>query len=406
MDDRRIRLYERFRQQQRFASERSPLIACLCGVVAQWLDPSSGEDELALWLIRTSLSCSSLAVPMLLMAALHQAILADDPCASVLRGYFPSVGGRQPVDAEKLSPLLRQVTYACRERLSTAFATSVVQTNETARGLCWLLPVLYTGWPAIHLVDLGCSAGLNLVAEQRQYRLCLSSAESQDMIIGMGAEEEFVIPCRGDFVAPQQWTVPQLLSRLGCDRHPFFLKNEVDEQRLASYVWADQVDRMLMLRQGIAALHRVEHSTAPVQLFAADLPHDLDVLLAKLIAQSNRVPVVVYNTYLTSYLSCKGRGLETSMERWAKQQKAPVLWLQWEPVRQNLYPPGLGWLGWTADLWVQGERRRWHLAWVHPHGAEIEWLADLAEWGTGFSPATSADMASVRHHSGESLAGG
>lgn len=380
MDKRRLRLHERFCQQQRFAAASSPLIACLCGVVAQWLDVPSDEEELALWLVSASGCCASVAVPMLLMAALHQAILTDDPAARPLRGYFPSVGGRQAVAAGELRPLLRRVVLACRERLSTAFAASAVQTNESGRGLCWLLPVLYTGWSAMRLVDLGCSAGLNLVAEQRRYRLYGSAHDGQEMYVGRGAGAPFAISSCGDFVAPQQNVVPQILSRLGCDRQPLSLRTEADEQRLASYVWGDQVERLLMLRQGIEALRDVEDSAAPVRLVAADLPDDLAALLDAQLPHNNSAAVVLYNTYLTSYLPCKGRGLQVCIEKWASQQARPVLWLQWEPLRQGPQPPALGWLGWTADLWMRGARRRWHLAWVHPHGTGIEWLPDLIDW--------------------------
>ena len=384
MNQRRQRLQQRFLQQQRFAAESSPLTSCLGGEVSQWLDNTSGDYELASWMIESSLSCETMAVPLLLLAALHRVILEGDPASWSLGEFFPSVGGQRPVDTEALRPLLRQVVRACRDRLSPTFTVSAVQTNETARGLCWLLPVLYTGWPAMHLVDLGCSAGLNLVADQRRFRLCGTGPDGQDMHIGMGGGEQFVIPCSGDFLAPKKHAVPQILSRLGCDRQPLFLKTEADEQHLASYVWGDQVERLRMLRQGIEALHRVEHSAAPVQLVAADLPNGLEALLDALL-QTNTAPMVVYNTYLTSYLPCKGKGLEAQLDQWAERQSVPVLWIQWEPLRQHLPPPALGWLGWTADVWIQGERRRWHLAWVHPHGAGIKWLPDLAVWGTGYS---------------------
>lgn len=379
-NQRRLRLQQRFCQQQRFAAESSPLTACLCGIVAQWLDCSSGEDELATWLTVSTTSCASMAVPMLLMAALHQAILEGDPVCARLAEYFPSVGGRRPVNAEALRPLLRQVLLACRERLSRALADSAVQTNETGRGLCWLLPVLYTGWSAMHLVDLGCSAGLNLVADQRRYRLCGHFPDGQEVYIGMGAGEEFVIPCRGDVLTPQQTVVPRILSRLGCDRQPLLLESKTDEPRLISYVWGDQVQRLLMLRQGIEALRCMERAGSPVQLFVADLPAGLDAFLEARLPRANTAPVVVYNTYLTSYLACKGRDLEQQMEAWATRQTVPVLWLQWEPLRQQQPPHALGWLGWTADLWLQGKRHRWHLAWVHPHGAGMEGLPDFVDW--------------------------
>lgn len=380
MEQRRLRLCQRFRQQQRFAAESSPLTACLCGVVAQWLEQPWGEEDVAMWLVQVSASCSSVAVPMLLMAAVHRAILADDPPARGLAEYFPSVGGPRPVDAWAIKPLLHQVLLACQQQISTMFAASTVQTNESCRGLCWLLPLLYTGWQAVHLVDLGCSAGLNLVADLRQYQLLESGADEAAICVGQGAGAPFIVASSDDFVAPQHRTVPQVLSRLGCDRQPLQLKTEADEFRLASFVWGDQVQRLRMLRQGIEALHSVEQSVAPVQLVAANLPDDLEALLDAHLTRKDRAAVVLYNTYLTSYLSCKGSELAMRVANWAKRQEVPVLWLQWEPLRHGPPPPAIGWLGWTADLWTQGVWRRYHLAWVHPHGTSVAWLPGLADW--------------------------
>lgn len=379
-DQRRARLYERFCQQQRFAASTSPLTACLCGLVAEWLNRPSSEEELAQWLVEVSTSCSSVAVPMLLLAAVHEAVLSGAPAVRTLAVFFPSVGGRQAVDSDALRSVFHQAVWACRQRLAAAFRQSAVQTNETSRGLCWLLPVVYTNWPAMHLVDLGCSAGLNLVADQRRYHLCGAMPGHGEMHLGAGVEESFLIPWRGDFVAPQQQAVPRILSRLGCDRHPLALTNAANEQRLLSFVWGDQQQRLTMLRQGIAALHRVASSSAPVRLVAADLPDEVEAVFDAYLPPAHTAPVVVYNTYLTSYLPCKGRDLETQVQRWATRQAVPVLWLQWEPLRHGAAPPALGWIAWTADVWLRGEHHRWHLAWVHPHGNGIEWLPDLIDW--------------------------
>ena len=57
-----------------------------------------------------------------------------------------------------------------------------------------------------------------------------------------------------------------------------------------------------------------------------------------------------------------------------------MLWLQWEPLRQGAEPPHLGWLAWTADLWLDGRHVRWQLAWVQPHGTRLLWLPGMADW--------------------------
>src|SRR5690606_1327638 len=73
--------------------------------------------------------------------------------------------------APLLHHALRETIFARRDSLAAFIRRANVQTNETGRGLVWLLPVACLGWPAVHLVELGASAGLNLVADQRAYRL-------------------------------------------------------------------------------------------------------------------------------------------------------------------------------------------------------------------------------------------
>jgi hypothetical protein len=46
-----------------------------------------------------------------------------------------------------------------------------IQTNETARGVLWLVPAALLQIEAAHLVELGASAGLNLLADHRGFTL-------------------------------------------------------------------------------------------------------------------------------------------------------------------------------------------------------------------------------------------
>jgi hypothetical protein len=380
LDERRIRLARLFRKQQSFAADTSPLAACLCGIVADWLDWPSEDDEPATWLIEASRDCSSFAVPMLLMAGLHREILGGQSVMRPLAEFFPSVGGRRPVSATAIRPRLREAIVAHRQQLARFIQSATVQTNETARGLCWLLPIFYPGWSAIHLVDLGCSAGLNLVADQRHYRLQAENAPQPDLNIGQGRPTQFILPWSGAFARPSRTAIPWILSRTGCDLHPFLLHTAHDELTLMSFVWGDQAHRLAMLRQGIAALKEVETSDAPVRLLKANLPHDLPCFLARHMHVFGMTPVVVYNTYLTPYLENKGTALGQDLEQWARARNHPVLWLQWEPPHQGPKPSTLGWLGWTADLWSNGQHHHWLLAWVHPHGTAVQWLPGLGEW--------------------------
>lgn len=393
-DDLQLRLARRFRKQQTFAAGYSPLSARLCGLAADWLETGQGEDPLADWLLSVAAARSSFDVPLLLLAGLHREILVGRPEVQSLARFFPSVGGARPLDAGDLSDCLRQALLARRTELAAFIATATVQTNETGRGLCWLLPTLYPGWPAMHLVDLGASAGLNLVADQRHYRLTRADSVPGDrggddngdgngetlLELGAGDPDQFVVACEGDFFALSAATPPLILSRQGCDLAPLALASSRDEQTLAAFVWADQLQRLALLRQGITALHQVNRSPAPVRVHRSDLPDELLPFLNARVSPLRDAPVALYTTYLTTYLRDKGASLRPFLATWAERHPQPVLWLQWETLWQGPKPPEFGWIGWTADLWIDGRHQHWQLAWVHPHGARVQWLPGLADW--------------------------
>ncbi|MGD9948308.1 MAG: DUF2332 family protein [Desulfobulbus sp.] len=383
-ESRRARLARRFRKQQTFSLKTSPLAACLCGIIADRLDAVSDENGLSAWLLGASCDCASFTVPMLLLAAMHREILRFNPDFASLAAYFPTVGGHRTVVVKDIEDELVRLMLAHRDELAGFVKSATVQTNETARGLCWLLPVLYLPWPEMILVDLGCSAGLNLVADWRHYCLHGTQEDGRDFAVGTGESPQFSVITQGPFVPPDQKILPKIHARIGCDLHPIILNNAEDELALSSFIWGDQLQRMSRLQEGIRAFHRVQKSAAPVQLFPVDLPVDLLWFLERSLPLSSRIPIVIYNTYLTPYLSDKGESLGTYLHRWATGQPQPVLWLQWELPHRGRGAPEFGWLEWTAELWSQEGHHKWQLAWVDPHGAKVRWLPGLVDWAQFF----------------------
>jgi hypothetical protein len=311
-------------------------------------------------------------------------VLGGEPAATALRRFFPTAGGQEPPTSPDFEPALHQEILARRETLARFIREAQVQTNETGRGLCWLLPVSLARWPQVRLVDLGASAGLNLVAEKRAYRLVDASSDTPLLDVGQGEPVQFQTRCLGwtpDFSAVDGRAVPRVLGRDGSDLAPFRLDDRGSELTLMSFVWGDQRERMARLLEGIAALHGVNQSDAPVRLAQADLPDDLGRFLHEALAQSDRdTPVVIYNTWMATYLRDKGQSLGYHIDHWAAKQQRPVLWLQWEPARDGSEPPHPGWCLWTAESWRGQERKRWRLGWVHPHGGEAELDRELDDW--------------------------
>lgn len=383
MDDFQVKIIRRFRRQQEFAAGYSPLYACLFGILADWLQAEPGNDPPADWLLQSSAGRSSFDVPLLLLAGLHREILTRPASVADLARYFPTAGGRLLPSEGDLRTAVHRALVSCRTELEAFIRSATVQTNEAARGLCWLLPLSYTGWASAHLVDLGASAGLNLIADCRRY--CLTALQDEARLLDLGCGkpgEQFVVACEGAFTPPMAKLTPRILSRIGCDLKPVSLATARDEHMLAAFVWGDQTDRMARLRQSIAALHQVNREAVPVHLYQADLPDELSRFLAKRITPLSLDPVVLYNTYLTTYLHDKGVSLQPQIACWASRLQQPVLHLQWETLWDGQEPPAFGWVAWTADLWQNGRHHHWHLAWVHPHGTHIRWLPGMEQWAT------------------------
>jgi hypothetical protein len=362
-----------FRDQKRFAAGYSPLYAYLFGLTADWL-AGEATDPVVEWLVEASAGRRPFDVTLLLPAGLHRDVLAGEPAAAELARYYPTAGGRP--GALPPAAVVRAAILARREALAAFIGRAAVQTNETGRGLAWALPVACLGWPVVHLVELGASAGLNLLADRRVYRLA-DAADPARTVAQLGdGRPQFTILSRGAVDLPPALDLPTILSRTGGDAAPFHLHTAGDELTLAAFVWGDQPERLARLREGIAALRDVEVTAAPARLRPLRLPDELTAFLRRELPRRLDAPVVLFNTTVTMYLPDRGASLWGIIDEWAAAQAVPVLWLQWEPpAPDDSPPPEESWFAWTADLWPPGgEPIRRRLAWVHPHGTTIRWL--------------------------------
>lgn len=375
LTERWAKVMARFAAQADFCRNVSPLYHQLFSLIGKRL---SEDSAFADWLLSASQHRPSFDVPLLLLAGLHFYILRHSPATQELAVFYPDVGGRADPTSPTLQLALFHALDACQNELGEFLATQAVQTNEGARGLCWLLPLTCTRWPLVHLVELGASAGLNLVADARRYTVTLAGKE-EIYTVGRGEDTDFIIQSTGKWMQPDPLTLPQLFSRDGCDLMPISLATPEQQDYLASFVWADQLERLHTLKRGIAALERMNATSTPIRLAPCRLPEELLDYLASLELAS--VPTLIFNTYITIYLPDRGLTLDQRLASWASRQSFPVLWLQWEhPGDKTVKAPTPGWLAWTAALWQNGVCHRWHLAWVHPHGNRICWLPDWKAW--------------------------
>ena len=228
---------------------------------------------------------------------------ADDPVAHELAGPDPTwdaplrlaaglhylvLGGEASWD----DPLAEHAGFLCE-----FVATQGVQTNEVQRS--WiLLPLLLrvaqrTGADIFDLVELGPSAGLNLLWDRYRYDYDAGEWGREDAVLSFAGEERRPVP--GELLELE----PRVRERIGIDRAPIDVTTEDGARLLRSFVWAGQDDRMRRLDQAIEAV-RVD----PPELVQGDYLEELPEVLA---AQPSDALTVVFQTASFGYIGDEGR---------------------------------------------------------------------------------------------------
>lgn len=175
-----------------------------------------------------------------------------------------------------------------REFLREFVTERVVQTNEVQRAWA-LLPALLTladGRP-LEVLELGPSAGLNLVWDRYGYRY--SSGAWGDGSLVLAGEDRVPPPA-----ALLEKRV-DVVRRRGIDLRPVDVTTDEGAKLLESFVWADQSARIERLRLAVAELRR-----DPPELIRGDYGTQLPLLLSDRVRGAQ---LIVFETASTQYLS-------------------------------------------------------------------------------------------------------
>lgn len=342
-----------------------------------------------------------------LNAALHWYVLRNDPRVVELRPYFATVAegqgpdARKPTDDEFPQRLFNAVRSLGAELFDRTRNWQVV-TNETSRGIAWLLPAVLVSAEAVHLVELGCSAGLNLYAEQRRFDLAWTA--SKRLRIGRAEDDQFLTVCGGvipalDSFSEAELRGPEVLSRVGGDNSRGKLEGTDLEGHLEACIWGNQRRRLERLREGMA-IHRAAIEQAvrqqaglgastnpgllPAKILPVELPSDLTEFLANAVPTHPQVPVVAYNTCVTAYFSdvdqrAYARDMRSFARTWSLQHKLPWMWVRFEPARAGKDAPHPGWCLWVVELFSGSKHKSIELGWAHPHLIRAEFGSGLTE---------------------------
>lgn len=251
-DDDREQWAQRFRQQATACADLgSDLYARLLTVVAD--DVAAGSSTWDVIRAGTERAGGDLrfgqAGPLRLLGAAHR--LALTGAAPQWATLLPSCGGRVPRSDEALLVSWRALVDQHREELAGGLRREV-QTNEVARSAGIALAVAEARMHEARVVELGCSAGLNLRFDRFEIDL-------GGVVLGHPESPVLLRPeMRGSLDALRHTglVLPVVTERVGLDPHPIDPGSPDGAASVRSFVWPDQLDRLARIDAAISVARR------------------------------------------------------------------------------------------------------------------------------------------------------
>jgi hypothetical protein len=294
-------------------------------------------------------------VPNNLHAAVHYLLLsgADHPLAAA---YQPGFQG-------DIGSLFCDFVLAHRGEILDLLSTRYVQTNEVNRTAA-IAPLLNRiaaqESASLAMIDVGCSAGLNLLLDRYRIDVGDVSLGPADARLHLSAES------RG---CPAEPTPADIAWRRGVDRNPIDVTDPDEARWLESLVWPDHPERQNRLRAAIA-----EVQADPPPLVRADAVAGVRDAIA---AAPDGLLAVIVTTWVVFYFDAD---LRRSFEEAIVGADRPTAWLAMEMAGVvpdvDIPPPPEGEGEVSVMTLVRGGAgrpvTREFLGFTHPHGAWVD----------------------------------
>jgi hypothetical protein len=260
------------------------------------------------------------------------ALAADDPDPSaVTPAALERVLGRPPRGPRTQGSRVAagENSRGDRPRIWHSLTRRCVQTNEVSRAVAWLWPAHLAGaGRELVLCDMGCSAGLNLVADS----------------LGLGWTERSLQDPGWSRPLPVAHR-PRVTRRLGFDLEPLDARDEEDSTWLRACIWAGERQRLDRFDRALAAFRAAAAGPAAPSIETIDA-RDMPARLIELGAgQDGGALWLAYQSIVREYLGAARRPYEDGMRRWLRSR-----------------PPG-------SAMWIELENP--------PHGATRTWPTAL-----------------------------
>jgi hypothetical protein len=251
--------------------------------------------------------------PLLLLAALR----ADARRTGPSHPLFAAIATDEPDPGVATASALASAVAPERAWFYRAIAERHVQTNDTLRSVIWRWPAWLAGCDArarpVCLVDLGASAGLNLVAERLP-----------------------AVWTDGEGVPLPVVTSIDARLRLGLDARPVSLEDPDSVDWLRACIWPGDRGRAARLEAALSAFAAARESGAGPTMETLDASRFAD----RLAEVSGRAPdafVLAYQSYVRGYLAFEVRQrFHDAMHEWlASLPPGRALWVELEASKSD-----------------------------------------------------------------------
>jgi hypothetical protein len=334
-----------FARQAEWATKLdSPFMALLCGLLGERLDRSSGAGRKVLdW--PGEADPFGDALPLRLAGGLHALVRRGD-APGLASCYPPNPLADREAFWAALAPVLEEPGLL-------PWLDGAPQTNEVGRSAVLMagLMVVADLFPQpMELLELGASAGLNLVLDRYGYDLGGVRAGDPGSPLRLSPEWRGAAPPDAPVAVER---------RRGVDLHPLDARSDGD--RLLAYVWPDQARRLAQLEAALAIA-----AEDPPGIEPGDAAHWLEERLAEPL-QAGTSRVVLHSIAFQYFPEASKARIAAAMEQAGAEATfaKPLAWLRYEHEGGERIELRL-------KAWPGGEERL--LACGHPHGSEVEWL--------------------------------
>jgi hypothetical protein len=292
----------------------------------------------------------------MILGAVHFLLLrgADHP----LKRFYATLGGGSKVEEDDPFPDFRDFVTGHQDDIARLIETRVTNTNEVARS-----SILHAGFRAIaqacgeplHLVEIGPSAGLNLIWDSYGVRYTRGGVA----VAGIALDAELVLDCElKEERTPPFGTTPVVGSRVGLELNPVDLANRDDRDWLRALIWPDEVARMRRFERALVLAEK-----ARPEIRKGDALDLLPEALAEIPADQT---ACVYHTIAVYQFSKEMRdALESILTIAGLRRPVMRLSLEYNGLDAEL----------TSIRYSDGVRDERMLAISHPHGRWLEWRA-------------------------------